>query len=215
MEFFLTITQGNNYGEISNAKVVDKKGKSIAAFSDIGYFFQGDELYIRNHITNTNIRIPQEFNFLRAVENDAGEYKFALCNSLGNLLSVYKKYDPEYAQLPKFVETSHISLERGGVFNKCCHCHNWRPLFQLRKDFVGEGVDVYEIVTNEKVGQLIDEFIYYKNGSLHYKNYHNIAEKECCYGKGLYVSLDNNLSMKRSDGEFIELEQSFSFSEFL
>ncbi|XP_008486370.3 putative ankyrin repeat domain-containing protein 31, partial [Diaphorina citri] len=106
------IVKGENYGDISSTKISNEKNNDVGNFSNIGYFFQDNELYIRNYFTDKNIKIPQEFSFLRVVRDDDGELKLALCNSLGNLLSEYKKYDPEYRELPDFVENSHICLQK-------------------------------------------------------------------------------------------------------
>lgn len=210
----LKIAKGENYGEINTAKVIDESGKDITEFSNIGYFFQDNYLHTSNYITGINIRVPKEFSFLKVVTNDKGECKFALCNSLGNLLFDHKKYDLEYSQLPKFVENSHIQITTSD-FNKHHHCHTWRPLLQLKKGDKEIEVDVYEIATNQRVGTLIDEFVYYKNNKLHYKNNHN-SVRECCYSDNLQTSLNNSLSI-RGDMDYpdsiVNLEQSFDYSD--
>ncbi|WP_341810868.1 ankyrin repeat domain-containing protein [Wolbachia endosymbiont (group B) of Chesias legatella] len=205
------IVKGENYGDISSTKVSNEKNNDVGNFSSIGYFFQDNELYIRNYFTDRNIKIPQEFSFLRVVRDDDGELKLALCNSLGNLLSEYKKYDSEYRELPDFVENSHICLQKGRTLNLS---YDWRPLFQLKNDSEGRSVSVYKVITNRKVGQLIDEFIYYdRNNNLHYKNYHNLeTNKDCCYRENLYVNFGNKLFIYENDTENdnipVQLEQS-------
>lgn len=205
------IIKGENYGDISSTKISDEKNNDIGNFSNIGYFFQDNELYIRNYFTGINIKVPQEFSFLRAVRDDDGELKLVLCNSLGNLLSEYKQYDPEYRELPYFVENSHICLQKGRTLNLS---YDWRPLFQLKNDYEGQSVSVYKVITNRKIGQLIDEFIYYdRNNNLHYKNYHNLeTNKDCCYRENLYVNFSNKLFIYGNDTENdnipVQLEQS-------
>lgn len=205
------IIKGESYGDISSTKISNEKNNDVGDFSNIGYFFQNNELYIRNYFTDTNIKIPQEFSFLRVVRDDDGELKLALCNSLGNLLSEYKKYDPEYRELPDFVENSHICLQKGRALNLS---YDWRPLFQLKNDSEGQSVSVYKVMTNRKVGQLIDEFIYYdRDNKLHYKNYHNLEiNGDCCYRENLYVNFGNKLFIYGSDIDNdnipVQLEQS-------
>ena len=205
------IIKGESYGDISSTKISNEKNNDIGNFSNIGYFFQNNELYIRNYFTDTNIRIPKEFSFLRVVRDDDGELKLALCNSLGNLLSEYKKYDPEYRELPDFVENSHICLQKSRTLNLS---YDWRPLLQLKNDSEWQSVSVYKVMTNRKVGHLIDEFIYYdRDNKLHYKNYHNLEiNGDCCYRENLYVNFSNKLFIYGNDIENdtipIQLEQS-------
>ena len=88
---------------------------------------------------------------------------------------------------------------------------------QLKKNPSGE-VEVCEITQEErKIAKLINEFVYYEGDKLHYKNYHNPAKNEFCYGKDLYVNR-NNMSIKKEDGynnndSTVNLEQSFDVPE--
>ncbi|WP_254229430.1 hypothetical protein [Wolbachia pipientis] len=205
----LKIIKGENYGEISSAKIVDNQNNDIGTFANIGYFFQNGDLHIRNHITETNIKVPKEFHFLKTVYDREGRLKLALCNSLGNLLSEYKKYDPEYRELPKFVEINHLSLERGEVLK---YCYDWRPIFHLKDKTTGGKVDVFKVQQGEKkIGTLIDEFIFYKDNRLHYKNNSDLVE-ECCYNENLYTGFDNKLSISDINNITINLEQSLNWN---
>ncbi|WP_410542551.1 hypothetical protein [Wolbachia endosymbiont of Tetranychus urticae] len=205
----LKIIKGESYGEISSAKIVDSQNNDIGTFANIGYFFQNGDLHIRNHITETNIKVPKEFHFLRTVYDREGRLKLALCNSLGNLLSEYKKYDPEYRELPKFVEMNHLSLERGEVLK---YCYDWRPIFHLKDKTTGGKVDVFKVQQGEKkIGTLIDEFIFYKDNRLHYKNNSDLVE-ECCYSENLYTGFDNKLSISDINNITINLEQSLNWN---
>ncbi|WP_168464051.1 hypothetical protein [Wolbachia endosymbiont of Ctenocephalides felis wCfeT] len=64
---------------------VEGEEVTVAKFLEIGYFFKGDNLYIRNHVTGSNTLIPKDFHFLKVIQTGLSEYKLAFCNHLGNL----------------------------------------------------------------------------------------------------------------------------------
>ncbi|WCR53265.1 MAG: hypothetical protein PG981_000287 [Wolbachia endosymbiont of Ctenocephalides orientis wCori] len=184
------LVAGDSYsGSKQEAKITcEVQGKEVvvAAFSQLGFFFRNDELYIRNHITAHNLHIPKDFHFLTVVENGLSDYRLALCNHLGNLLFDYKKYDREYQNLPEEYKLINPKCVKGSADIDVSeyYFHTYAPQFAIRKDgndgqfSEHYGADVYEVQKNEKVGALIDEIGFFENEKFYYINNHHGSTTE-------------------------------------
>ncbi|WP_253300016.1 collagen-like protein [Wolbachia endosymbiont of Chironomus riparius] len=193
----LKIIKAEDHGSINEANIALEGAGTIAAFSQIGYFFRDNELHIRNHITNKDVIIPRDFLFLKVIEDNFGDVKLAFCNNLGNLFFEYKKYDQEYANLPfeyKFIDTRYIKVEKNFNFDKY---NSYQPLLVLKKghpegtssrDFSAEISDFSE---NKKIGTLIDEFGFFQHDQFHYVNYHQGLIDHDHYLQNLEVTISN------------------------
>ncbi|WP_168464693.1 collagen-like protein [Wolbachia endosymbiont of Ctenocephalides felis wCfeT] len=120
------------------AKIVTEingQEETVAKFLEVGHFFKNDDLYIRNHITGSNILIPKDFHFLKVIKDDLQSYKLAFCNNLGNLFFEHKKYDPEYTSLPKEYKSIDLQYMKNAVnidLSKYYY-HTHTPLFAIKR----------------------------------------------------------------------------------
>ncbi|WP_254229414.1 collagen-like protein [Wolbachia pipientis] len=193
------------------------KNHAIAKFSKFGYFFNENELYIRNHSTGELILIPKEFHFLKVIQGTDGTYRLSFCNNHGNLLSEYKKYDPEYHQLiankDYLIDVRHLKKEVS-YFDKYYHVHTFAPIFTLKKGNIYHNgyysADIYELETGKRIGTLIDECAYYQNKKLHYINYHDPEKSHHCDDScskedhPLFVDFnEGNVTLKMNDHLYI------------
>lgn len=161
-----------------------KLGKeiNIATLPRIGYYMLNDELVIRNHITAKECKIPKEFHYLKVVEPYQDSYKLTFCDWLGNDFFEYKKYDPQYSDLPdeyRFVDFGSMKKAHNIKFKK--HIGH-APIFRACEGHTEPEsqkhiVDLFGLFENDKdkkVGVLTDEFGYIDGqNNLNYCNYHN------------------------------------------
>lgn len=186
---FKLVAGDSYFGSKQEAKITcEVQGKEVvvAAFSQLGFFFKNNELYIRNHITANNLYIPKDFHFLSVVENGPSDYRLALCNHLGNFLFEYKKYDREYQNLPEEYKLINPKCIKGSadIDLSKYYFHTHAPQFAVRKDGNNGqsseyyGADVYEVKKNEKVGALIDEIGFFENEKFYYINNHHGSTTE-------------------------------------
>ncbi|WP_341808486.1 hypothetical protein [Wolbachia endosymbiont (group E) of Neria commutata] len=175
----LKIVPGDTNENIQEANIELEGVGVIATFLEIGYFFKGNNLYIRNHITGKSILIPQDFHFLKVVEDGLDNYKLAFCNYLGNLFFDYKKYNSEYANVLeeyKTIDLRYIKNAANIDLSKYYYMHS--PLFAVKQgEFEAQSTenrsaDVYEIVKDKKIGTLIDEFGFFQHKQFYYVNHH-------------------------------------------
>ncbi|MDN5248357.1 MAG: hypothetical protein QWI36_04450, partial [Wolbachia endosymbiont of Tyrophagus putrescentiae] len=194
----LKVIEGESPGEAK----VGLGGIPVAHFPKLGYFLRNDELHIRNHVINENVVIPQDFLFLRVIEDSLGEYKLAFSNGLGNLFFDYKRYDPEYGTLPpeyKSIDTRYIKMDKNINFDKY---ESYKPQFILKKgdvekaSFKDFSVEVYKLGTDEKIGTLVDEFGSYAHGHFHYVNYHRGLIDDKHYSNELDIRHPNDVQIK-------------------
>ena len=172
---------------------------SIAEFSELGCFFLGDKLYIRDHTTNISKEIPKEFHFLKIVKDENDNYKLTLSNNLGNLFYKHMQFSQGYTQLlskHKFIDID--CVKDNADFHKYYHNHTHSPLFMLKKEVIPGinngyyGAGIYDISDmSKKIGLLIDEFAYYKDGKLHYVDYHRPDQDDRICEADLRIKFEN------------------------
>lgn len=196
----LKIVPGDTNENIQEANIELEGVGVIATFLEIGYFFKGNNLYIRNHITGKSILIPQDFHFLKVVEDGLDNYKLAFCNYLGNLFFDYKKYNSEYADVLekyKAIDLRYIKNAANIDLSKYYYMHS--PLFAVKQgEFEAQSTenrsaDVYEIVKDKKIGTLVDEFGFFEHEKFYYVSYHQEYDHD---------SQELNVTIEDHEGNF-------------
>ena len=217
----LKIVPGKPYSESNRREVevrLEKEGKetTIATFPTVGYFFQGDELCIRN-VEGNSILIPKDFHFLKFVKIGFNSYKLDFCNNLGNSFFKHKEYDKVYAGLHencKCIDLKYIKDPVKIDLGNCCSYHGHRPQFTIKKrDTEGQSsenhiADIYLTKENGKIGALIDEFVFFDNDKLYYVNHQELAKEldpqNCIYENGFWVD-GHNIPHIVLDGNYMSL----------
>ncbi|APR99065.1 hypothetical protein [Wolbachia endosymbiont of Folsomia candida] len=192
---------------IYEAKLKLNNEISIATLPIIGYRMLNDELVIRNHITEEEVKIPRDFHYLKVVKFGYDNYKLMFCNSLGSEFFEYKKYDPLYSSISdeyKFVNLNSIKK----IFNPNIREYvSHAPSFLIAEGDIEPGsqnyaADLFELANGSKgrkVGTLVDEFGYFDHEDrLNYCNYHSSAESNI-YGQEEFKVKKINMDMSESD----------------
>lgn len=182
-----TLQKGKELSEDIYEANICLNDKLVATLPNIGYYMLNNQLVMRNHVTKKQIVIPEDFHYLKVVRcNNNDDYKLALCNFLGNEFFEYKKYDPQYSDVPD--EYQHISLNymKKEYNPKFCRLLNHQPSFFLTKGITYSdspdhySADIFELTNNgkgRKIFTLIDEFGYFnKAGKFKHRDYHKEME---------------------------------------
>ncbi|WP_168464436.1 hypothetical protein [Wolbachia endosymbiont of Ctenocephalides felis wCfeT] len=97
-----------------------------------------------------------------------------------NLFFDYKKYDPEYANLPREYKYIDLKCMKDAVNIDLSkhYYHGNTQLFAIKKgqlegqSFENYKAHIYENAENRKIGTLVDEFGYFDGDQFHYVNHH-------------------------------------------
>ncbi|WP_406828661.1 hypothetical protein [Wolbachia endosymbiont (group A) of Icerya purchasi] len=187
---------------------------NIAALPKIGYHMLNDELVVRNHITEEEVKIPRDFHYLKVVKSDHDNYKLTFCNFLGNEFFEYKKYDPQYSCVSdeyKFVDFGSVKKTHNLKFKEYV---GHAPKFFAAEGPIEPGsqnhaIDLFRLVKDgkgSKVGTLADEFGYFDDqNKLHYYNYHKSAESN--------IYNPENFSIKMIDIDVSKIDKFYLIGE--
>ncbi|WP_250296459.1 hypothetical protein [Wolbachia endosymbiont of Oedothorax gibbosus] len=182
-----TLQQGKKLSDNIYQANIMLNGKLVATLPKIGYYMLDDQLVMRNHVTEEEVKIPRDFHYLKVVKSSNNDdYKLTFCNFLGNEFFEYKKYDPQYSNVSdeyKFISLSCMKEKRNLNLGELL---GHRPSFFITEgaaepDSLGNHQAVVFEVTNsgkgKKMATLTDEFGYFdKNNKFHYCDYHKKTE---------------------------------------
>ncbi|MFP3023376.1 MAG: hypothetical protein ACEY3K_10960 [Wolbachia sp.] len=182
-----TLQKGKELSEDTYEANICLNDKLVATLPNIGYYMLNNQLVMRNHVTKEQVVIPEDFHYLKVVRcNNNDDYKLALCNFLGNEFFEYKKYDPQYSDVPdeyRHVSLNYIKEEHNPKF---CRLLKHQPSFFITKGITYSdspdhySADIFELTNNgkgRKIATLIDEFGYFnKVGKFKYRDYHKEME---------------------------------------
>ncbi|WP_168455496.1 hypothetical protein [Wolbachia endosymbiont of Ctenocephalides felis wCfeJ] len=188
---------------------------SIATLPKIGYHMLDGELVVRNHITKEEVKIPEDFHYLKVVKLNNSDYKLTFCNILGNEFFEYKKYDPQYSGFSdeyKFVDFGSVKKAHNLKFKEYL---GHAPKFFATEGPIEPGsqnhaIDLLGLAKDRagrKVGTLADEFGYFDDqNKLHYYNYHKSADGNTYDPENFNVKMIN-MDMNRVDKFYLIAEQ--------
>ncbi|WCR58319.1 hypothetical protein [Wolbachia endosymbiont of Ctenocephalides felis wCfeJ] len=183
--------------------------KVIATLPKVGYYMLDDQLVIRNHVTQETVVIPSDFHYLKVIKFGDNDYKLTFCNVLGNEFFEYKKYDPQYSNVPdeyKFISLSCTKKEYNPSLGELL---SHRPSFfiaegslELGPDLDKHVAEVFELTPagkGRKMAILIDEFGYFnQDGMFMHCNYHT-GSKYQIYDP---AEIDKEYKITDADNEF-------------
>lgn len=178
-----TLQKGKELSDDIYEAEIMSNGKLIAVLPKIGYHMFNGELVIYNHITKEEVRIPKDFHYLKVIKSSINDdYQLTFCNFLGNEFFEYKRYDPQYSEIPdeyQYISLNYMKKEYEPNF---CKLLDHKPSF-----FITEGTtnsdslsycpaDVFELTNNgkgRKMATLIDQFGFFnKDDKFRYCDYH-------------------------------------------
>lgn len=167
-----TLQKGQELSDdIYGANIV-LNGKTVATLPKIGYYMFNGQLVMRSHITDEEVKIPRDFHYLKVVKPSNNEdYKLTFCNFLGNEFFEYKKYDPQYSNVPNEYQYINLNCMKKEYKPNFCKLLNHKPSF-----FITEGTAnpnspnhcpayAFELTNSgkgKKMATLIDQFGFFQ-----------------------------------------------------
>lgn len=196
--------------DVYEANIVSNN-KTMATLPKIGYYMLNNQLVVHNHVTKEKVVIPEDFHFLKVIKFGSGfsggDYKLTFCNVLGNEFFEYKKYDPQYSNVPDEYKFISLNCAKKEYNPNLSELFSHRPSFFITEGPAEPNSDkysaaVFELTRNgkgKKMATLIDKFGYFdQDGVFMHCNYHE--ETKC----RSYTSaeIDKEYQVTDADSEF-------------
>ncbi|RDD34184.1 hypothetical protein Wcon_01755 [Wolbachia endosymbiont of Cylisticus convexus] len=206
-----TLQQGEKLSDNIYQADIMLNGKLVATLPKIGYYMLDDQLVIRNHVTEEEVKIPRDFHYLKVVKSgNNDDYKLTFCNFLGNEFFEHKKYDPQYSNVPDEYQYISLNCMKKEYKPNFCKLLNDKPSFFITEGTTDPGycpADVFELTKSgkgRKIATLIDQFgSFNENGEFQYCDYHTKAEYDVYNSYKIhkeYTAADANNEFHFDDG---------------
>ncbi|WP_349967668.1 hypothetical protein [Wolbachia endosymbiont of Armadillidium arcangelii] len=206
-----TLQQGEKLSDDIYQADIMLNGKLVATLPKIGYYMLDDQLVIRNHVTEEEVKIPRDFHYLKVVKSSNNDdYKLTFCNFLGNEFFEHKKYDPQYSNVPDEYQYISLNCMKKEYKPNFCKLLNDKPSFLITEGTADPGycpANVFELTKSgkgRKIATLIDQFgSFNENGEFQYYDYHIKAEYDVYNSYKIhkeYTAADTNNEFHFDDG---------------